>query len=119
MNVRIENGHKNILLTQQERLFAQAASELPPSSRDDFARQAAHNSSGFSAATIPGPQEQVAFVDLGLTPNHTIQDVRKKFKELALLYHPDRSTKDTTEIFRRVVSARETLEKWFDKLKHQ
>ena len=116
---------------QQEKLFAKAAFEL---GNDEgtfgttaFGSEESHGSGGSGGGSgdghqhgdhvnrrPAGVQEQVAFADLKLHPSSTIFDVRKKFKQLALKYHPDRSTNDTTNVFRRVLAAREILEAWFE-----
>jgi hypothetical protein len=116
MKNRIEARNEKVLLSQQEILFAKAASELPPTSQDEFVRHASYSEVNEKLRNMSS-QVKVAFVDLGLSPTQsTIHDVKRKFKELALKYHPDRSTKDTSAIFRRIIGARKTLENWFDNL---
>jgi hypothetical protein len=116
MKIRIEARNEKVLLSQQEILFAKAASELPPTSQDEFVRHASYSEVNEKLRNMSS-QVKVAFVDLGLSPTQsTIHDVKRKFKELALKYHPDRSTKDTSAIFRRIIGARKTLENWFDNL---
>ena len=132
MNRKIEARHERIMQRQQEKLFAKAAFELGNDEgtfgTTTFGTEERYGSGGGSSGGSgdghqpgdqvhrrpAGVQEQVAFADLKLSPLSTIYDVRKKFKQLALKYHPDRSTNDTTNVFRRVLAAREVLEAWFE-----
>ena len=113
MNHKIEARHLRTMAKSQEALFAKALAEMDDhASAPDFE----NTSNASPQQPIMGVGEQVAFTELGLGLNASIYDVRKRFKELALKYHPDRdrSGKDTSAVFRRVLSAREKLEEWFD-----
>ena len=120
MNRNIGEGHLRAMRRQQEALFAKAASELGQD-EGTFGTAFGDQASGSSwthpdhASRRPaGVQEQVAFADLSLPLTATVHEVRRQFKQLALKYHPDRSTHDTTNVFRRVLAAREILEAWFE-----
>lgn len=55
-----------------------------------------------------GPRD--AYRRLGLTEGATQDQIRKAYKRLALLYHPDKHmTKDTTALFRSIQEAYELL----------
>ena len=116
MNEKIEEWHAKAQAMQQQRLFKQAASALPP----NLARQQSNinsgqnlNTSGYRAFSRQDPMIENSFKFLELNPYATHDEVRQKFKELALRYHPDRSSNDTADVFRRILQARETLEEFF------
>ena len=120
MNEKISQWHAKAQALEQQRLFEQAAAALPPdpsgSAYDDTESSSSSSSSAQSSyKTLSRTDQSIqsSFRYLELHANASHEDVRRKFKELALRYHPDRSSHDTTDVFQRILQARETLEEFF------
>ena len=53
----------------------------------------------------PQSQQKTPQELLGLSQNYTLNDLKKTYRKLALKYHPDRNSIDTTEIFEKCTEA--------------
>ena len=110
MNEKISAWHAKARAIEQERLFKQAAAALPP---DMSGKPSTGSTNPGSSQSSPhglhkslsrnDPIIQTSFRHLELSANASHEDVRRKFKELALRFHPDRSSHhDSTVVFQMI-----------------
>ena len=123
MNEKIAAWNAKARALEQQRLFDQAAAALPPDTSGGSYDYGESSSSGSSSSSDSSgthrtlsrndPSIQASFSHLELHATASHEDVRRKFKELALRYHPDRSSHDTTEVFQKILQSRDMLEEFF------